>query len=198
MVNYKEVLVNYHPSNMIQFLKYNYQSGWEVFYAIQDNSADKYKYMYLDINRNLFIRPTNKTIDIFQIEEFNDYSEYVEIKGLEGFSYKNRIEIQPITVRAIVANRQIQTQVTIYCKSSNVILIRDINIERIWTDESNSDKMYNGIKLTQETYNANLASSLPIETSDVDLNEIYVKVLGSGIIDIQTKTISEEEYFSGI
>ena len=198
MVNYKEVLVNYHTSNMIQFLKYNYQSGWEVFYAIQDNSADKYKYMYLDINRNLFIRPTNKTIDIFQIEEFNDYSEYVEIKGLEGFSYKNRIEIQPITVRAIVANRQIQTQVTIYCKSSNVILIRDINIERIWTDESNSDKMYNGMQLTQEAYNANLVSSLSIETSDVDLNEIYVKVLGSGIIDIQTKTISEEEYFSGI
>ncbi len=198
MVNYKEVLVNYHTSNMIQFLKYNYQSGWEVFYAVQDNSTEKYKHMYLDINRNLFIRPTNKTIDIFQIEEFNDYSEYVEIKGLEGFSYKNRIEIQPITVRAIVANRQIQTQVTIYCKSSNVILIRDINIERIWTDASNTDKMYNGMQLTQEAYNANLATSVSIETNDVNLTELYVKVLGSGIIDIQTKTISEEEYFSGI
>lgn len=198
MVNYKEVLINYHTSNMVQFLKYNYQSGWEVFYAVQDNSADKYKFMYLDINRNLFIRPTNKTIDIFQIEEFNDYSEYVEIKGLEGFSYKNRIEIQPITVRAIVANRQIQTQVTIYCKSSNVILIRDINIERIWTDASNTDKMYNGMQLTQEAYNANLVTSVSIETSDIELTELYVKVIGSGIIDIQTKTISEEEYFSGI
>lgn len=201
MLNYKgsETLFNLTPAdqNTLESWKFNYQTGWKIHSTIPSIQDSKYIYIYFDFERNIIVMVRNTKIDIYQIDEIDDFTEFIEIKGLDNYQY-TKPEILKLDLRALISNRQIETDVTLYCDSPNFKIIINPEIDRIWNDPTILVKEIDGVTITPAMANNNVVTSLSFTTSDDEFTEFYIKVYGEGSIDIRSKTITESEYLAGI